>query len=87
MLKTVKCMTKTTKDSVKEANQHILLKVQDTDFAAREAHYHATCRRDYTREDDRHQETTKDIKTIEEQASSKTGYFQYIFQYVMCRTV
>ena len=36
------------------------------------AHYHATCRRDYTREDNRHQETIKDIKTIEEQASNKT---------------
>ena len=36
------------------------------------AHYHATCRRDYTREDDRHPETIKDIKTIEEQASNKT---------------
>ena len=65
MLKTlVKYMTKTAKQSVKEANkrkqdQHILLKVQDTDLAAREARYHATCRRDYTREDDRHQETIR----------------------------
>ena len=69
MLKTlVKCATETAEDSVKEAvtrkqHQHILSKVQDTDLAAREAHYHATCRRDYTREDDRHQETTKDTKT------------------------
>ena len=78
MLKTlVKCMTKPVEDSVKEAtkrkqDQHILLKVQDTDLAAREAHHHATCRRDYTREDDIHHETTKDTKTIEEQASNKT---------------
>ena len=70
MLKTlVRCMTKATEDCVKEAtnkkkqDQHILQKLQDyTDLAAREAHYHATCRRDYTREDDRHQETTKDTK-------------------------
>ena len=68
MLKTlVKCMTKTAEDSAKEAitrkqDQRILLKVQDTDLAARAAHYHATCRRDYTREDDRHQETI--TKTI-----------------------
>ena len=60
MLKTlVKCMAKTSEDSVKEAtkrkqDQHILLKVPDTDLAAQEAHYHATCPRDYTREDDRH---------------------------------
>ena len=88
----VKCMTKTAEDSVKEAvtrkqDQHILLKVQDTDLAAREAHYHATCRRDYARDDDRHQETIKDTKTIEEQASNKTIYFQYIVQYVMRRIV
>ena len=88
----VKRMTKTAEDSVKEAvtrkqDQHILLKVQDTDLAAREAHYHATCRRDYARDDDRHQETIKDTKTIEEQASNKTIYFQYIVQYVMRRIV
>ena len=63
----------------------ILLKVQDTDLVAREARYYATCRRDYTRQDDRHQETTKDTKTIEEQASNKTIYFLYIVQYVMRR--
>ena len=85
MLKTlVKCMTKTAEDSAKEAtkrkqDQHILLKVQDTDLAAREAHYHATCRRDYTREDDRHQETIKDPKTIEEQASNQTIIFSTSF--------
>jgi len=88
----VKCMTKTAEDSVKEAvtrkqDQHILLKVKDTDLDAPEAHYHATCRRDYTREDDRHQETIKDTKTIKEQASNKTVYFQYIVQYVMRRIV
>ena len=56
----------------------IPLKVHDTDLAAQEAHYHSTCRRDYTREDDRHQEPTKDTKTIEEQASNKTICFQYV---------
>ena len=85
-------MTKTAEDSVKEAtkwkqDQHILLKVQDTDLAAREAHYHATCRRDYIWEDDRHQETIKDTKIIEEQASNKTIYFQYIVQCVLGRIV
>ena len=62
MLKTlIKCTAKTAEDSAKEAtkrkqDQHILLKVQDTDLAALEAHYHATYQRGYTREDDRHQE-------------------------------
>ena len=64
-------MAKTAEDSAKEANkrkqdQHILLKVQDTDLATWEAHYHAACQRDYTRENDSHQETINDTKTIEE---------------------
>ena len=71
----------------RKQDQHILLKVQDTDLAAQEAHYHATCRRDYTREDERHQKNIQDTKTIEEQASNKTIYFQYIVQYVMGRIV
>ena len=85
-------MAKTAEDSAKEAikrkpDQLILLKVQDTDLAAWEARYHAACRRDYTREDDRPQETIKDTKTIEEQASNKTIYFHYIVQYVMGKIV
>ena len=56
----------------KKTRSTILLKVQDTDLAAQEAHYHATCRRDYTREDERHQKNIQDTKTIEEQASNKT---------------
>ena len=85
-------MTKTAEDSVKVAvtrkqDQHILLNVQDTDLAAQEAYYHATCRTDYTWEDDRHRETIKDIKTTEEQASNKTIYFQCIVQYVMRRII
>ena len=86
MLKTlVKCMAKTAEDSAKEATkrkqvQHILLKVQDTDLATQEAHYHATCQRDYTREDDRHQETIKDTKTIEElRASFQQDHIKIIF--------
>ena len=93
LLKTlVKCVSKTAEDSVKEASkrkqgQHILLKVQNTELAAWEAHHHATCRRDYTWEDDRRQETIKDTKTIQEQASKKTIYFQDIVQYVTGRIV
>ena len=78
MLKTlVKCMAKTAADSAKETtkrkqDRHIILKVQNTDLAAREAHYQATYWRDYSREDGRHQEAIKGTKTTEEQASNKT---------------
>ena len=54
-----------------------------------EAHYHATCRRDYTREDDRHQETIKDTKTLRSKLPTRPykHYFQYIVQYIMGRIV
>ena len=95
MLKTlVKCMAKTAEDSAKEVtkrkqDQHILLKMQDTDLAVREAHYHASCRRDYTQEDDRHQETSKTLKPLKSKLPTRPckEYFQYIFQYVMGRII
>ena len=46
-----------------------------------------THEKEVTREDNRHQETIKDTKTIEEQASNKTIYFQYIIQYAMGRII
>ena len=90
MLKTlVKCMTKTAEDFVKEAvtrkqDQHILLKVQDTDLAAREAHYHASCRRDYTQEDDRRQETIrKTLKPLKSKLPTRPYVFSTSFS-ILC---
>ena len=83
----VKCVTKTANDLlavfVKEAatqkqDQHILFKVHDTDLAARNAHCNASCRRDYTQDDDRHHTTIKDANTIEEQALHKTTSFSLL---------
>ena len=95
MLKTlVKCMAKTAEDSAKEAtkrkqDQHILLKVQDTDLAARKAHYHATCQRDYTREDTDTRKPSKTLKPLKSKLPTRPykNYFQYIVQYVMDRIV
>ena len=66
-------MAKTAEDSAKEAtkrkqDQHIYLKVQDTYLASLPCHL---SERLHSRKDS-HQETTKDTKTIEEQASNKT---------------
>ena len=87
-------MTETAEYSVKEPvtrkqDQNILLKVQDTDLAARKAHYDATCWRDYTREDDRNQETIKTLKPSKSKLPTRPykHYFQYIVQYVMGRIV
>ena len=55
----VKCVTKTAEKSVKRAaetkqDEAILLKIQDIDLVAIEVHYHALCRKNYTRSVERH---------------------------------
>ena len=79
-------MTKS-EDSVKKQPKENKISTSFWRLAAGEAHYHATCRGDYSQEDDRHQETIKDTENIEEQASNKTIYFQYIVQYIMRRII
>ena len=84
--KLVKCVTKTAEDSIKEAaskkqDEHILGKVQDIDLVAREVHYHASCRKDYTREAERHGTAPKDEDEIRKQTAHKAA-FDYIVKYV-----
>ena len=55
----VKCVTKTVEESIKKAaetkqDEAILLKIQDIDLVAKEVHYHAFCRKNYTRSVERH---------------------------------
>ena len=55
----VKCVTKTAEESIKRAaetkkDEVILLKIKDIDLVAKEAHYHASCRKNYTRSEERH---------------------------------
>ena len=55
----VKCVTKTAEESMKRAaetkqDEFILLKIKDIDLVAKEAHYHASCRKSYTRSEERH---------------------------------
>ena len=55
----VKCVTKTAEESIKRAaetkqDEFILLKIKDIDLVAKEAHYHASCRKSYTRSEERH---------------------------------
>ena len=55
----VKCVTKTAEESIKRAaetkqDDFILLKIKDIDLVAKEAHYHASCRKSYTRSEERH---------------------------------
>ena len=55
----VKCVTKTAEESIKRAaetkqDEFILLKIKDIDLVAKEAHYHASCRKSYTCSEERH---------------------------------
>ena len=55
----VKCVTKTAEGSIKRAaetkqDEFIVLKIKDIDLVAKEAHYHASCRKSYTRSEERH---------------------------------
>lgn len=55
----VKCVTKTAEESIKRAaetkqDEIILLKIKDNDLVAKEAHYYASCGRNYTRPEERH---------------------------------
>lgn len=50
----LKCVTRTAEHNIKSAaeqsqHEHILLKVRGIDLIAREAHYHPSCRKDFTR--------------------------------------
>lgn len=81
----VKCCTTTASDSIKTAasrkQDHILAKVLNRDLAAREAHYHASCRKEYTRVGDRNENSVKDINTVQEQ-NAHSEAFEYITEYV-----
>lgn len=82
----VKCLTKTSEQSIKTAAEtrqdlDILRKVQGVDLVAKEAHYHPSCRKQYTRTLQRHQQSNKDSKSIEEQNAHKAA-FEYISKHV-----
>ena len=54
----VKCVTKTAEELIKRAAEtkqveFISLKIKDIDLVAKEAHYHASCRKSYTRSEER----------------------------------
>ena len=86
--KLVKCVTRTAEESIKRAaeeqqDEDVLLKIQGIDLVAREAHYHNSCRKSYTRREDsrRKDSAVIDAKAIEENNAHATA-FQYIALYV-----
>ncbi|KAK3773241.1 hypothetical protein RRG08_012366 [Elysia crispata] len=83
--KLVKCITETAKKSIEEAAERkddSRLKgiTGNSCLVAKEAHYHDSCRREYTRKDDRHQAATDPALLKSEKAHADT--FTHIKGYV-----
>ena len=74
----VKCVTKTAEDSIKRAAEtkqdgDILLKIQGIDLVAKEAHYHASFRKNYTQSVNS-KEVPKEQESNEAQAAMKAAH-------------
>ena len=84
--KLIKCVTKNADQSIRAAAQRIqdyklLGKILNGDLIAREAHYHTSCRKNYTRADDRHERCDKDERVVEE-LNAHQNAFHYISSYI-----
>ena len=84
--KLIKCVTKNADQSIRAASQrkqdHRLLgKKLNGDLVAREAHYHTSCRKNYTRTDDNHERCDKDERVVEE-LNAHQNAFDYISSYI-----
>ncbi|KAK3776113.1 hypothetical protein RRG08_046780 [Elysia crispata] len=88
--KLVKCITETAKKSIEEAAERkddSRLKGITGNYClvAKEAHYHDSCRREYTRKDDRHQAATDPalLKSEKAQADAFTHIKGYVQKYII----
>ena len=88
-----KCVTKNADQSIGAAAQrkqdHKLPgKILNGDLIAREAHYHTSCRKNYTRADDRNERCDKDERVVEELNANQNAFsahqnaFNYISNYI-----
>ena len=69
--------------AVQRKQDHKLLgKILNGDLIAREAHYHASCRKSYRRADDRHERCDKDERVVEE-LNAHQNAFNYISSYIL----
>ena len=77
----VKCVTKIAEESIKRSAEskhdfEMLSRVRDVDLVAREAHYHSTCRKAYTRPPDNRG------KSIDPKADATTEHHREAFDYL-----
>ena len=84
--KFIKCVTKNADQSIRVAaqrkqDQKLLGKILNGDLIVREAHYHTSCRKKYTRANDRHERCDENEKFAEELNSHQIA-FDYISSYI-----
>ena len=84
--KLIKCVTKNADQSIRAAAQRkqdhkSLGKILNGDLIAREAHYHTSCRKNYTRADDRHEHCDKDERVVQE-LNAHQNAFNYISSHI-----
>lgn len=80
-----KCVTKCAEESIKKAandkcDEDMLLKIQNQDLVAREAHYHNLCRRKYTRDKTRH--TTHENSEATKSQEAHKDSFEYLCRHI-----
>ena len=83
----IKCVTKTAEESIKQSaeqkgDEYILGKVQHIDLVAKEAHYHSSCRKDYTRSKDRYGTVLSVDQTCVEEQAAHADAFEKLASYV-----
>ena len=85
--KLIKCVTQNADQSIRAAAQRkqdhkLLRKILNDDLIAREARYHTSCRKNYTKAgDDRHERCDKDERVVEE-LNAHQNAFDYISSYI-----
>lgn len=82
----IKCQTQTAEDTIRAAAERLkdfkmLRQITDYDLQAREARYHPTCRRNYTRVQERNNHKMENPEAKQEQDAHKAA-FDYLCQQV-----
>jgi hypothetical protein len=86
-----KCVTETAEASIKEAanakqDTKLLCIIQDVDLIAREAHYHNSCRRNFTRKDIRNPTPDPNSETSGQIQAHETA-FEHLCEYVQTNII
>ena len=82
----IKCQTKNAENKIKAVaeklqDHNMLGKISDIDLTAREAHYHPSCRKSYTRDFYRHKKSNANVET-KKMITAHNSAFQYVCEHI-----